>query len=118
LKVTIQTISDANVGGALNGSTGGVKVEVKTIPPSPGATGVALQLAEVTIEVMGNNGLPAAFSGDRDRLTNEFGVATFTDLKLNSAGGYTLRAYLTSGLNGLPTAEGLSNQFHIKNRKR
>jgi hypothetical protein len=118
LQVEVLEIGDATVGGILNNSTGGVKVRVRTVPPSPGAEGVALQLAEVTIEVFGNSGLPANFSGDRNALTNEFGVATFTDLKLFSAGGYTLRAYLTSGLNGLPTAEDLSNQFHIKNKKR
>ena len=118
LQVKILKIDDGTVGGFLNGSTGGVKVEVRTVPPPPSTTGVAVQLTEVTIAVLGNSGLPAQFSGDNTAITNEFGVATFTDLQLFSAGGYTLHAFLTDGLAGLPSAEGISNQFHIKNRRK
>lgn len=116
LRVTIENIRNTNVGDVLN-SPDGVKVRVASIPPVQ-EPGVPLQLAEVTIEVLGNNGVPAQFSGDNTVLTDEFGVATFTDLQLFSAGGYTLRAFITDGLSGLPTAEGISNQFHIKNRRK
>jgi hypothetical protein len=117
LKVTVGTIGNANVGATLNGSSG-VTVTVRTIPPgSTTQTGVPVQLTEVTISVAGNNGVPANFSGDNTALTNEFGVATFTDLKLFSAGGYILTATLTDGLNGLQPSSGFSNQFHIKNKK-
>ncbi|HUR94745.1 MAG TPA: hypothetical protein VMY76_09190 [Gemmatimonadales bacterium] len=115
VQVTVRTIADGRVGQALN-SPNGVKVDVATVLPN-GDPGVPLQLAEVTIELAGNNGLPANFTGVKTVLTDEFGVATFLDLKLFSAGGYTTRVFTTGGLAGLPDAEDFSNAFHIKNRR-
>ena len=117
LKVTVQKINDANVGANLNNPSG-VKVTVTTIPPgTPTPPGVPLQLAEITISVSGNNGLPASFSGVNTALTDEFGIAVFSDLKLFSAGGYVLKATLTGGGLNEEVVFGLSNQFHIKNKK-
>lgn len=116
LKVVVGVVGDTRVGDVLN-SPGGIKVKVATVPPN-NQSGVPLQLVEVTIEVSGNSGLPANFTGTKTVLTDEFGVATFDDLKLFSAGGYTLRAFTTEGLAGLDPAQGLSNAFHIKNRRR
>jgi hypothetical protein len=116
LKVTVGTIRDANVNATLNGSDG-VTVTVTTVPPPPATQGVPVQLTEVTISIAGNNGVVANFGGPHTALTNEFGVATFTNLKLSSAGGYVLTATLTDGLGGLDPATGFSNQFHIKNKK-
>lgn len=115
VKVTVRTINDAKVGDVLN-APNGVKVDVATVLPN-GDPGVPLQLAEVTIELAGNSGVPANFSGDKTVLTDEFGVATFLDLKIFSAGGYTARVFTSGGLAGLPDAEGFSNPFHIKNKR-
>ena len=117
LQVKVETIKDANVQDFLNAPEG-VKVTVTTIPPPPATVGVPLQRALLTAEIAGNNGLPANFTGDKDVLTDEFGVAIFTDLQLFSAGGYTARFTVTDGLNNLPQATGFSNAFHIKNKKK
>jgi hypothetical protein len=117
LKVTIGTIRDAFVGADLNG-TDGVKVTVTTIPPgNPPPAGVPLQSAEVLIDVAGNNGRPAGFI-PATGLTNEFGEVVFKGLKILSAGGYTASATVKDGgLAGQAEVSGLSNQFHIKNKK-
>ena len=123
LKVSVGTIGNTTVGADLNG-TAGVTVTVRTIPPAPPGggpppLGVPLQLAQVTVAISGNNGVPAAFSGTKIGLTNECGVVVFTGLKLNSAGGYVLSATVTSGgLAGQAPVSGLSNQFHIKNKEK
>ncbi len=114
LKVTVSRVKDGKVAQTLN-APDGITVTVATVPPN-NQTGVALQLVAVTIEIAGNNGVPANFTGTKTILTNESGVATFSDLQLFSAGGYTLRAFTTDGLAGLPATEGLSNAFHIKNK--
>ena len=116
LRVTVGRIADGKVNATLNGSDG-VTVTVTTIPPPPATQGVPVQLTAVTISIAGNQGVPANFGGPHTALTNEFGVATFTDLKLSSAGGYVLTATATDGLAGLDEASGLSNQFHIKNKR-
>jgi hypothetical protein len=118
LQVSIGTIGNTTVGSNLNG-TAGVTVTVATIPPgNPAPAGVPLQLAQVTIAIAGNSGLPANFTGNKVGLTNEFGVVVFTGLKSNSAGGYTLSATVTNGgLAGQAPVSGLSNQFHIKNKR-
>jgi hypothetical protein len=117
LSVVVEQVRDANVGNVLN-SPDGVRVRVATIPPG-GQPGVALQLARVTIEIVGNQGVPANFQGTKTVLTNEFGVATYLDLQVFSAGAYTMRAFTEEdGLAGLPPAQGFSNTFHIKNKRR
>ena len=119
LKVTVGTIGNATVGANLNG-TAGVTVTVTTIPPATPCgrpAGVPLQLAEVTIDIAGNNGRPANFIPTTG-LTNEFGEVVFKGLKLFSAGGYIAKATVTDGgLAGQAPVSGLSNQFHIKNKK-
>lgn len=119
LRVIVTDVRNGNVGQNLDseGAGAGVTVLVETVLPN-GDPGVALQLVEVTLEIVGNQGEPADIDGDLDVLTDEFGVATFDDVKLFSAGGYTLRAFTTDGLSGLPAAEDLSNLFHIKNKGR
>jgi len=117
LSVVVERVNNAKVGDVLN-SPDGIQVSIETIPPgTPTPPGVPLQRVEVTIEIAGNNGVPADFAGTHTVRTDEFGVATFDDLTLSSAGGYTLRAFTTDGLSGLAAAQGLSNQFHIKNRR-
>jgi len=70
----------------------------------------------VTITVFSNNGVPAgAFvSGDFTVAANANGDATFTNVTVNKAGGYTLTATATYG--GVPTGSAISAKFNIKNR--
>ena len=112
LNVTVETVKDANVGATLNQGDNGITVTVTT------AAGVPLQRAGLTISVFGNNGQPANLGGTHNLVTDEFGVAVFTNLKLFSAGGYVLKVEVTSGgLAGQAPVSGVSNQFHIKNKK-
>ncbi len=79
--------------------------------------GVPMQRIGLKIEVQTNNGVPAALDGTLTRITDEFGVATFDDLVLNSAGGYNWHVFTESGTAGISDAEATSPTFHIKNKK-
>lgn len=81
-----------------------------------GTPGHALSGTLVTITVFGNSGLPAgAFvSGTLTIPTDGNGDATFNDIVVNKAGGYTLTATATYG--GVPTGSTVSTLFNIKNK--
>ena len=80
-------------------------------------SGVPMQRIGLTIDVKTNLGVPANLDGTLTQLTNEFGVATFDNLVLSSAGGYLWHVRTTSGTDGIADAEATSGAFHIKNKR-
>lgn len=64
----------------------------------------------VTIAIAGNNG-SWTLTGTATRVTNDQGIATFDDINVNKAGGYTLQA--TSQIGAFSASSTISTMFHI-----
>jgi hypothetical protein len=95
---------------------------VNTVIPSftvTATTGAGVPMQNITISIINatNNGVPAQLDGPKNQITNEFGVATFSDLILHSAGGYVWHVTTSAGTDGIGDATQASPTFHIKNKK-
>jgi hypothetical protein len=77
------------------------------------AAGSPIGGVEIVITVQGNNGINA-FVTDSSAVTDELGIATFPDLKVTKAGGYTVRA--VGQIGGSATMSVISNLFNVKNQ--
>jgi hypothetical protein len=75
-----------------------------------GNNGTALPDVTITLLISGNNGSYTPIT--TDRVTNSQGVATFSGIVIDKAGGYTLEA--SSNFLGYDPATVFSNLFHIK----
>ena len=71
---------------------------------------------QITLHVVGNNGINAAVSTDTLEFTSDLpgaaGVATFTNLFVTKAGGYTIQA--TGSFSGSTTSSVNSILFNVK----
>jgi hypothetical protein len=112
----VDTIVNGTISNPLAAKSGGpVQVRVSTQNGSP------LPDAAVTLSIAGNSSSIAFFqdgsaaaSGTVTRTTNANGVATFDNVKLTKAGGYTLVA--TGSFDGVGGTSVLSNLFNIQNK--
>lgn len=112
----VNPIVDGRVSVALADANGApVQVRVTTQNGSP------LPNASVTLGIAGNSSSIAFFqdgaaapSGTVARTTDENGVATFNDVYLTKAGGYTISA--TGAFDGVPGVSTLSNMFNMQNK--
>lgn len=75
-----------------------------------GNNGTVLPDVTITLLISGNSGSYTPIT--TDRVTNAQGVATFSGIKIDKAGGYTLEA--SSNFVGYDPAAVFSNLFHIK----
>jgi hypothetical protein len=77
------------------------------------AAGSPLGGVEIVITVQGNNGINASVT-DSSAVTDESGIATFPDLRVTKAGGYTIGA--VGQIGGSATMSVVSNLFNVKNQ--
>jgi len=95
----------------------------KPLPGNPGpsvqvkvtnAANTPLRNAVVRITVFNNSGVNVAASGDSVN-TNNDGIAIFSNLTVNKAGGYKLTA--TVSYDGIPGGQVTSDLFNVQNKK-
>jgi hypothetical protein len=112
----MKPIVDGQISVALADANGDpVQVRVSTQNGSP------LPDASVTLSIAGNSSSIAFFqdgnaapSATVTRTTDENGLATFNDVYLTKAGGYTITA--GGSFDGVPGASTLSNLFNMQNK--
>jgi len=102
-----QQPSDGMVSAAISPA-----VQVRATTPR----GTPVGGVQVTLHVVGNNGINAAVSNDTAETTSDLpgsaGLATFPSLYVTKAGGYTIQA--TGSLGGKATASVTSILFNVK----
>jgi hypothetical protein len=122
--IDMQSVQLAFVHGLADGATSHpladtsgnpAQVRVSTLNGSP------LSGATVTLAIAGNSSSIAFFqdgsaaaSATVSRITDANGLATFDDVRLTKAGGYTLTA--GGSFDGVPGTSVLSNPFNVQNR--
>jgi hypothetical protein len=102
VNLTMSFINDATVTTAL----GDITVTAK------GNGGTVLPNVTVQLLISGNNGSYTPIT--TSRVTDVNGVATFSGIIIDKAGGYTLEA--SSSFSGYDPSASFSNLFHIKNQ--
>ncbi|HET7551768.1 MAG TPA: hypothetical protein VFK04_10760 [Gemmatimonadaceae bacterium] len=112
----VDSIVDGRISRPLAYSNGNpVQVQVSTLNGSP------LSGATVTLSIAGNSSSIAFFQDGSAaasvtvaRTTDANGLATFDNVKLTKAGGYTILA--SGSFDGVPGTSTLSNPFNIQNK--
>jgi hypothetical protein len=112
----VHGIADGAISKALADTSGDpVQVRVSTLNGSP------LSGATVTLSIAGNSSSIAFFqaggaaaSSTVSRTTDASGLATFSNVRLTKAGGYTIAA--VGSFDGVPGTSVLSNSFNMQNK--